>query len=174
MFIWGHLKIKRYLLETYRIDQNGRFVMISNRDKFNFLKSVPKTIILRIFAFKTLGRQRRNYIKDEDFFNRGFCPYTIRPETSISFLHFFTACSQCVDLDLHRCACLSCLCCWLYFVFSGLCTLSWEKTKYNLYALIVLGFSGLCTLSWEGPSLTGSERDQSHSSKLSADHFSDK
>ena len=42
------------------------------------------------------------------------------PEQSISFLHFFAACSRCLNLDLHRSACLICLCCWLYSVFPQL------------------------------------------------------
>ena len=39
------------------------------------------------------------------------------PEPNESFQHFFTACRQCDDLDLHSSACLICLCCWLYFFF---------------------------------------------------------
>ena len=45
---------------------------------------------------------------------------------------FLTVCSQCVDLDLHRSACLICLCSWLYFVLSKLYALMAERGSHWL------------------------------------------
>ena len=54
-------------------------------------------------------------------------------------LHFFTASRPCIELDLHRSACLICFCWWLYFG----------------------SLSPICSQSWERQSLTSSEQDQS-------------
>ena len=65
--------------------------------------------------------------------SNGFCSWP-----SISLLHFFTTCSQWLDLDLHRSACLTCLWCWLYFDLSKLYALIADRGILTVWTRSVI------------------------------------